>query len=120
MPNGSNKLTAVEREELAHPPLEPTVTTCVKALKYIEELEHSLKEVERSTLLADLKHANAVLARAEAAEATITKLNIMYGGLVRAAQEMMHVDLLNRREFHSVHLDLEKALCSLRSNGVIK
>lgn len=93
-------------------------------LSYIDFLERSIKEVERNMLLADLKLANAdcdrLLARAEAAESTITKLNIMYGELVRAAQEMMHVDLLNRREFHSVHLDLEKALCSLRSNGVIK
>ena len=39
MPNDSNKLTADEREELAHPSLEPTVATCVKARNYIEELE---------------------------------------------------------------------------------
>lgn len=42
MPNDSNKLTVDERVELAHPSLEPTVATCVKALLYIEELEREL------------------------------------------------------------------------------
>lgn len=56
MPNDSNKLTSDEREELAHPTLEPTVSTCVKALKYIEELERELySERKQRTLLAVLQ-----------------------------------------------------------------